>query len=216
MRALQNAGLNTLDDLATVDLNDPAALSVRQDSAFSDNLHHLRALALSRLQTLPKSGIDPDGYPVEALPNTGDGQFPPHLIGNSRLVRIYMCVDYDYSENRVGALSAHITDSDHHLYTGFKQRADGSFEPDPAIVERIETGKDSAGKAQFATRSISGVSVAEFISAEWSGKYDVDSGVEKHLIQSFFQKLSMLSLRCQHKPLYQSISMSGLVPRWLD
>jgi hypothetical protein len=189
VRALHNAGLNTLDDLATVDLNGPAAMSIRQDSAFADNLHHLRALAVSRLQTLPKSGSDPDGYQVEALPNTGAGQFPPHVIGNARLVRVYMCVDYDYSENRVGALSAHVTVSDHHLYTGFKEKQGGGWEPDPAIVERSETGKDAAGKAQYVVRPVSGVNIAEFIPAEWSGKYDVDSGVEKQLIQGFFQKM---------------------------
>lgn len=190
VRALQKEGIGTLDDLAKVDLNGTIASNIRQDPAFAENLHHLRALAVSRLQTLPKSSLaDPDGYQVEALPNTGKGQFPPHLIGNARLVRVYMCVDYDYSENRVGALSAHVTTSDHHLHTSFAKKPTGGWEPDPVVLERIETGKGADGQTQYASRPISGVNIAEFISAEWSGKYDVDSGVEKQLIQGFFQKL---------------------------
>ena len=49
VRALQKEGIGTLDDLAMVDLNGTIASNIRQDPAFAENLHHLRALAVSRL-----------------------------------------------------------------------------------------------------------------------------------------------------------------------
>ena len=187
-RALRGAGVSTLDALAALDTASAAARQVREDPGFSENLDHLRLKARSRRRTLLDGGADPDTFEVEALPNTGDGQLPAHVINGRRVVRVYLSVDYDYSENRVGALAAHVTTSEGSLHTDFV-RVDDRWQPDPEIRERRETGKDGSGRPVFAMSPLRGQDIVEFIPAEWTGRYEVDSGAEKQLIQGFFQKL---------------------------
>lgn len=187
-RALRNAGVTTLDDLAQLDLASDDARRVREDPGFSENLDQLRLKARSRVRTLPGGDTDPDSYEVEALPNAGAGQLPQHVVGGAPLVRVYLSVDYDYAENRIGALSAHVTCSDRELHTGFIQ-VDGEWQPDPEVKERWQTGQDDDGHAVFSVGPISGKDIVEFIPAEWTGRYELDSGAEKQMIQGFFQKL---------------------------
>jgi hypothetical protein len=181
VRSLRSAGVGTIDDLADLDLASEPAATIREDAGFIENLAHLRLQARARRKTL-LNGEDPEGYEVEALPNTGYGQLPPHVIADRRLVRIYLSVDYDYSENRIGALAAHITASDGKLQTSFAQ-IEGKWRPDPIVVEEIERG------GVRTSRPLHGADIIEFIPSEWTGRYDVDSGAEKQLIQGFFQKL---------------------------
>jgi AAA domain/PD-(D/E)XK nuclease superfamily len=187
-RALRSAGVQTIDDLATLDLDSEPARHVRRDPGFNESLPHLVLKAQARRRTLVDGDVNPDEYEVSALPNSGHGQLPPHTMNGARLVRIYLCVDYDYSENRIGSLAAHVTSSEGQVDTTF-QIVDGRYAPDPVIRERVETGVDDTGRTLFAPRELVGRTIVEFIPAEWTGRYDVDSGVEKQLIQSFFQKL---------------------------
>ena len=70
----------------------------------------LRVRARARLHTLPvpPGTRAPNGHAVEPIPNTGVGHLPPHDAGGVPLLRVYLAVDYDYTENRVGALAAHV------------------------------------------------------------------------------------------------------------
>jgi hypothetical protein len=188
-RTLRAAGIATIDDLATLDLDSDAARRVREDIGFPDNLAHLKVRAAARRTTLLGGDADPDTYEVTALKNTGDGQLPLHEIDGHRLVRVYLAVDYDYAENRIGALSAHVTTSDGQFHTTFVQDATGRWAPDPAPRERIRTGTDANNRPVFSERAVRGNDIAEFVTSEWTGKYDLDTGTEKQLIQSFFRKL---------------------------
>lgn len=187
-RVLHTAGVINIDQLADIDLNGPEAIQVRQDPNFAENLELLRVKARARRRTLPGGDADPDTYEVEALPHMWQSQLPEHEINGVRLVRIYLSVDYDYTENRLGALSAHITTSDHPLHTGFIQDG-GNWRLDPIVKERWETGVDEQGHRSYAEGPLRGKDIVEFIPSEWTGRYEVDTGAEKQLIQGFLQKL---------------------------
>ena len=78
---------------------------------------------------------------MQTIPEQGSSQLPPHEQDGERLIRVYLNVDYDYTENRVGALSAHVTASSGQINTGWietgRQRPDGrpEWQPDPVVHE---------------------------------------------------------------------------------
>lgn len=189
-RLLRAAGVATLDDLAELDLGGTAAGQVRRDAGFGENLDRLVAKAQARRRTLP-TGDAPDGFPVEPIPNMWQSQLPPHEIDGRRLVRVYLSVDYDYAENRIGALSAHVTTSERQLHTTFHDE-DGRRLPDPEVKERREIGRDDDGRPLYEEAPLDEAcsqEVIRIVPAEWSGRYEVDSGVERNLIQDFFRTL---------------------------
>jgi hypothetical protein len=81
-----------------------------------------------------------------------------------------------------------VTASEGQLHTGFAQEG-GRWRPDPDIREQVPTGADANGRPTYEERALSGSDVVEFIPAEWTGRYEVDTGAEKQLIQGFLQKL---------------------------
>jgi hypothetical protein len=187
-RALRAAGIPTIAELATLDLPGRAATAIRADPAFGDDIEQLAVKARARQSTLPGGRADPDAYEVEALPHAGQGQLPEHVIGGRRLVRVFLEVDYDYVENRLFALSAHVTASEGRLNTGFVQEG-GRWRPDPDVKEQVPAGTDANGRLTYQDGALSGSDVVEFIPGEWTGRYEVDTGAEKQLIQGFLQKL---------------------------
>lgn len=188
VRALHRAGISNIDDLADLDLTSDVARQARGDSGLSCSLDHLRLQARSRRKTLPGGEEDPDSYEVGTLPNTGNGQLPEYNIGGRQLVRVYLSVDYDYSENRIGALSAHVTNSEGEIHTEFEETERG-WRPNPNICERRLTSYDQDGHALYELSPVQGRSIVEVVNSVWTGRYEVDSGVEMHLIQSFFHRL---------------------------
>lgn len=188
-RVLRAEGVTSLDDLVGLDLSGSAAGRIRSVPSFTDNLERLQALAKSRSKTLPGGSVDPDAHEVEALPHAGQSQLPEHTIYGHRLVRIYLSVAYDYVENRIGALTAHVTKSDGMLHTGFVER-DDRLQPDSIVRERRETGRhDAAGHPVYDTAPLQGQDVIEFKASEWTGRYDEDTGAEREMLQSFLRKL---------------------------
>jgi hypothetical protein len=109
-KLLRTAGLGTLDALANPPLFDPKVDALARDPAFTESLDVLRLRARARLSTLPvlPGTRNAGGSAVEAIPNTGVGHLPPHEAGGKHLLRVYLAVGYDYTENRVGALAAHV------------------------------------------------------------------------------------------------------------
>jgi hypothetical protein len=189
VRALINAGVPDIDELVTLDLNGHSAAALRANHTFSDNLANLKQIARSRSTTLPGGSVDPDAYPVEALSNTGSGQLPSHEFYGHRLVRIYLSVDYDYVENRIGALSAHVTKSEGQINTKLAWNGT-AYDFDTEVAERIEAGRDPAtDKKIYNSQPVSGQDVIEFKSSPWTGRYEEDTGSERELIQSFLHKL---------------------------
>ena len=188
VRVLREAGIQKIDDLAELDLAGQQAVQVRQDPSFSDNLELLRLKAKTRRRTLPGGNINPDSYEVEQLLYAGEGQLPKHIINDERLIRVYLSVDYDYVENRIGALAAHVTKSEGQLHTSFTQ-VNGHWQPDPTVKERWEVGRDQNNRPVYQERSLQGKEVIEFQTSPWTGEYREDTGAEKQLIQAFLMKL---------------------------
>ncbi|MDB5313257.1 MAG: exonuclease subunit alpha [Gemmataceae bacterium] len=191
-RLLRSAGLDTLDRLANPPLFDPRVEALARDPGFGENLDLLRVRARARRYTLPGGRPAAGGSDVEPIPNTGVGHLPPHEMGGRRLLRVYLAVDYDYTENRVGALSAHVTRSPGRLDTRF---ADGR--PDPVIRERFEVGNDPAGKPAVEDRPLpGGQEMVEYKTTPWTGTdYPADTVAEGELIRRFFDQLVGLVAR---------------------
>ncbi|NEU77584.1 AAA family ATPase [Nostoc sp. UIC10630] len=188
VNSLHKAGINTIDDLANIDLTGNQSIQIQQDISFTDNLELLKLKAETRRHTLPDGDYDPNTYEVQALPNYsgGQSQLPEHIINEERLIRIYLSVEYDYVENRIGALAAHITKSKGKLDPKFLQNEDGKWQPDPNIKEYIEEKHD---ENKYKEKELEGEDLIEFQTSAWTGDYKVDNGSEKQLIQGFLSKL---------------------------
>ncbi|MBD2628964.1 AAA family ATPase [Anabaena variabilis FACHB-164] len=190
VKSLHKVGVNNIDDLANIDLTGNQAIQIKQDISFTENLELLKLKAKTRRHTLPDEDSDPDTYGVEALPNySGKSQLPKHTINEERLIRIYLSVEYDYVENRIGALAAHITKSEGKLDPKFLQNEDGKWQPDPNIKEYIEEGHDENDKRIYREKNLEGKDVIEFKRSAWTGDYKEDNGAEKELIQGFLLEL---------------------------
>ena len=192
-RAIRAAGVLTIDDLAQVEPNSDIATRIKQTDGFDENLGQLIALAGARRSTLPRGEDDPDNYQVRALPNTGSGQLPPHVMQDQRLVRVYLAVDYDYSENRVGAIAAHVTASDHEIHTPFERDPNTRrFRPAAECIERRQTVPAGNGqRAQYESRALATSSrdILHFQTQPWRGDNVEDTASERQLIQQFLSDL---------------------------
>lgn len=185
---LRANGIQTIDALADLDPAGPLGLAVKQADGFDQNLSQLVRKATARRSTLPGPGEEGE-YPVQALPNSGSGQLPLHEIAGRRLVRIYLQVDYDYSENRIGALTAHVTASDHELHTPFHNE---THRPRAEIVERRENAvrieNQPMGYEERAV-SVAGRDIVHFKSEPWSGVQEEDTAAERQLLQQFLNDM---------------------------
>jgi hypothetical protein len=192
-RALRAAGVATIDDLARVDPASATGARVKQTEGFDENLGQLVALATARRSTLPRGEDDPDNYQVKALPNAGGGQLPEHVMQGRSLVRVYLAVDYDYSENRIGAIAAHVTASDHEIYTPFEEDpATRRARPAAECVERRQIAPAGNGqRAQYETRPLTSSSrdILHFQTQPWKGVNVEDTASERQLIQQFLSDL---------------------------
>ncbi|OBH37156.1 hypothetical protein A5690_07065 [Mycobacterium intracellulare] len=196
--ALRGAGVATIDDLADLDPGGEQARAVRADPAFADDLDALIATAATRRTTLPRTGQQeelPAAFPVTALPGNVPSQLPQHEFDGERLIRIYLNVDYDYTENRIGALAAHVTASRGTLHPAWeltdRTYADGTPVPHPApqVVERL-TRIDPASGDEVAIEQPVSARVIRFVKgSQWSGDYGPDTGAERELIQNFLMEL---------------------------
>jgi len=197
-RMLAAAGLGTLDVLASPPVfRTPAMEALLRNPGFDENLKLLEVRAKARRHTLPviaPAAPAAEGeYDVTAIPHTGAGHLPAHDGEKGRLLRVYLAVDYDYSENRVGALSAHVTRSDGRLHTRFVE-ADGGRQPDPVVYEQVADQFDERGRPRYTRdtplRPVRGSDLVEFKTARWKGEnYADDTAAERELIQRFFLNL---------------------------
>ena len=199
IRALGTAGVGDLDALAALPLDGPAAAAICAHPDFGVSLDTLVAKARSRRSTLPgcltgggteadpNSGV-PEHNDVIPLPHSGAGQLPPHQTGASRLIRIYLSISYDYVENRVGAVSAHVTRSSQPLSTLFVQH-EGRWQPDPNVKEQWATGEVADGRRVFEERPLEAIEFAGVLAKPWTGDYEEDTRREADLLVRFFAQL---------------------------
>ena len=84
-------------------------------------------------------------------------------------MRVYLAVDYDYSENRIGAMTAHATGSDNEIHTPFEQGpATQRFKP----IELRQTAPAGNGQpAKYETQALasSSLDILHFQSQAWKG-----------------------------------------------
>ncbi len=195
-RALRAAGIADIDQLADLDpASDPRAGHLRQQPGFTENLELLVQNAQARRRTLPYGDTHPDEYEVQALPHTGRGQLPPHEMSGERLLRVFLVIDYDYTEDRIGALSAHVIRSPGRVHTRFVQVA-GRWQPDPQVYEQFEAGQDDQGRMQYDEQPLpTGQEVVRYKMTPWTGNYHADTVAERDLIAGFFHDLVDLIAR---------------------
>ncbi len=189
-RVLRSNGIENIDQLAELDLDSPAARGCRTTPGFSSNLSMLKALARSRRTTLPNGEHERKDYPVTRLPWRVQSQLPPYMAQERPVVRIYLGVHYDYVENRIGSLAAHITTSQWQLHTPFI-KANGRWAPEATIVERHKTdGFGEDGKPKYQQRELTDCrDVIRTRAAPWSSNHDAATGQEAELLQGFFDEL---------------------------
>jgi hypothetical protein len=188
--ALRRAGIADIDALADLDLAGAAATAARQDKAFNESLDILSHKAKARRSTLPAGGADPDGFQVEILPFRSQSQLPAHVIGGDRLIRVYLTVHYDYTENRVGALAAHVTRSDWEIHSPTDWKGSPKKpEPRPEVVEVKEMGKDVDNHPVYHERPLDGENVLRIQAMAWSGDFNKDNAAEARLLVEFFNAL---------------------------
>jgi hypothetical protein len=186
---LRHHGINDIDALAELDLAGPVAGQIGTNQSFLENLRSLQHKATARRRTLPGGDQHPDEYEVEQLPNSNFSQLPSLDSHGVPIVRVYISVDFDYAENRIGALAAHISNSDGQLQTGFVNNG-GRWTPDPEVKERIRNGSNAFGVPSYQGEGpLQGEDIVEFKSSPWTGRLAEDSASERELIQSFFQHL---------------------------
>lgn len=207
-RTLRQHGVTDIDALASIDLEGTAAKALRTKPGFTESLSRLKARAKARKSTLLNEPGDPDFYPVVSLPGAGESQLPLHIIEGEPIIRIYLAVDYDYTENRVGALTAHVTRTGKGLHLKWikgesEAQADGEDEekeksyPDPQLYERTRVeDRDPSGKftgVHYEDESLLNSSVNQTVVAvqysPWTGTSGVDTGAERTLLHRFFIEL---------------------------
>lgn len=188
-RDLREGGVADIDQLAGLDLESPQASDIRGTQGFLKSLEALKVKALIRRSTLP--GEDPNNpvYKVTFLPFSGYGQLPDHTIDGNRLVRIYLSVDYDYVEDRVGALAAHVTNSRGAIHTAFVQ-SENRWRPDSSVKERWQDGEHDANYNSVEVLNKRYCKqVVRYKKKPWTGLYDQDTESERELIEDFLHSL---------------------------
>ena len=241
VRALYDTGVESVDHLAQMDPSSAAAEQLRRDPEFTLDIDTLLVRAKTRCSTLPpligeESKLDQEDaerrYQVTALPHSGYGQLPMHenydpLVARGmtwgelqkgelpkhRLMRVFMSVSYDYVEDRIDALSAHVTCSDHVLHTPMVEIEQGNWQPDPRVMER------SVGEDHTHIQALSGATIVEVRPSDWSGRYEMDCASEQALLRSFFSKLVeqiQLLAESPHIPLHFYVWSSQEITRLIE
>lgn len=194
IRVLHRNGINDIDDLAQLNPGSPVARSIRADPGFSENLEHLINKARTRRKTLPGGEGDPETFPVQSYGYQIQSQLPEHEQNGTRLIRVYLVVEYDYAENRLLALAAHVTRSDGQIHTPTIFDELGKPQFIPHLQERRYRGKGPDNKRQYEYSEFNeGFSriVRKTIRREWTGEMLHDNAVEESLIHDFFYDLVM-------------------------
>lgn len=206
IKLLNDNGIERIDDIARLDLNSETATRLRQSEGLRVDLGQMTEKARARRATLPRGEGDPDNFQVRPLPHVPIGQLPEHFPdGSSPLVRVYVEVDYDYVENRIGAVTSHVTQSPLHLATTFSQKPDGSGREPTAGISQIQAKRpqpnapaadefDDAMDEWIQSRAgpvpdpgLGGPTIVHLKQEPWSGDLAADTRAEAALLDSFFK-----------------------------
>lgn len=199
VRLLNEAGVNTVDDLSVLDPESAEAAALRRGGV--EGIDTLVARAQTRRATLPDlTNTKKKPKEVQYLPGRRESTLPVHVRvdengvvdEDSRIVRVFLIVDHDYTENRLVSITAHVTRSDGEIHTGFKKTGKG-WQPDPELKERRRVGEDADGKPEFQTRPLTATDssrdIVEIVREPWTGDALEDSRRERDMLERFFGEL---------------------------
>lgn len=205
VKLLADQGLERIDDIARLDLSSETAIKLRQAEGLRVDLGQTVEKAKARRATLPRGEGDPDNFQVRPLPHVPIGQLPEHFPdGGDPLVRVYVEVDYDYVDNRICAITSHVTHSPLHLATTFAPKAEGSGrEPVPGIAQAqakrpqpnapttddFEDAMDDwlqSRAGPVPDPGLGGPTIVWLKQEPWTGDYDADTRAEAALVDGFF------------------------------
>jgi len=175
--ALEDNGLSQIDELANLDPALPIARAIAADERIDEDIEVLKARASARCQTLELEQ-EIGGWPVTQLPQRADSLRPPHEIGGQRLVRIYLNVDYDYIEDRILSVAAHVTASEGKLEMGWRETENG-FRPSGDLEESLNNE----------SRPVEGIDIVEMKNSPWARSLVDDAASERTMLESFFRRL---------------------------
>ncbi len=176
VRMLRQAGIATVDDLADLDPHGTGAAALRRTIGFSSDLGDLIVRAKARRSNM--SGSQQGDFGVMPKGSSGPGLLPAHVSPEGeRLVRVFLDVEYDYIEDRLVGLAAHVTDSERSLLTPYHS----DRTPDPELKE--VAGKEEDGPA------LRSQEVVRLMLKAWTGGVAEDNSAERELISSFFDEL---------------------------
>ena len=200
-RALRDAGLSDLDAVAELDPTSTQAQAIADDPGLTEGVETLRVRAKARRSTLP-GDMELREFNIQELPFAGSGHLPVHEQDGRRLLRVYLSISYDYVENRIGALAAHITDSEGELVTPFAKGEDGRKRPLAGLAEEVVRYNTKAERAAMSDdeapkawrevterRELRGVDLCRVQEVPWSGEYSHDNGAEQALLVGFLREL---------------------------
>ncbi len=189
IRALKAAGINNIDGLADLDLSGTEAVYIRRDISFTENLELLKIKAGARRRTLPGGDSYINDYEVKELTkysaHSQQTLLPCRIIDGISLLRVFLSVEYDYAENRIVALCAHVTNSQGVLDTKFEGK-NGKRQPAAVVQELVNI---EGQKNKYQERELRGEDIIRFQQTAWTGNYQEDTQSEKNLIQEFFTEL---------------------------
>lgn len=184
VRILQGHGIETLTDLAHLDLEGETAEEIRASPGFSKNLQQLRKDARVRCGALPPAHQAGESFDVEFYEETGYPLLPDHVIGGEPTVRVYLKAEYDYAEDRMVALAAHVTTSSGEIDTPLDfwrdRSGDWHRDPNPEVEEIEEDGTE---------HPVEGQSVVQFRTSPWANGYEANTQAEQDLLETFFEDL---------------------------
>lgn len=184
-RSIEEEGIKTLDELAKLDLNSQQADNINKSANFSGSLQFLQSKARARLSSLPSNTEAAE--PVHFLSYRVFSQLPEHDCMGQSLIRIYICVDYDYSENRIAAITAHVTNSGGFLHTPWNDDT-----PIADVIERVGISTEdelASCNIEWKDSELNGIDISAHIEKEWTGVYAWDTASEKEMLEQFFQGL---------------------------
>lgn len=179
VRLLKEEGLGDIKSLAAIDLKAPKSKHLAQSSGL--DLEALKLRALARTATLP--GAEEELPQTQAVRGAEVSLLPEHAQEGLNLIRIYLAIDYDYAENRLGALSAHVTTSEGRLSTFPVKGQKGKVGVNEVFWENHQRQLKPLSNRH--SRDV----VAIVPKPGWQDDFEADSALEKETIVLFFKQL---------------------------
>lgn len=201
-------GVADIDALAQVRIPSDTARALRRSEGLRVDLRQTIEKAKARRATLPRGEGDPDNFQVIPLKHTPIGQLPQHFPPDRKpMVRIYVEVSFDYVENRIAALAAHVTDSPFVLSTAFEHAGTPPRRTPVAGISEVDPRKaqDNAPKpahkkdiwdvdwgapaadSPAVEAGVASPTVVHFMREKWKSDYEADTRSEARLIENFFR-----------------------------